>query len=99
MNRRSFIKGCCGGLAGLIVGCEPVLAKPRGGIVKKPYPCLLESGEAHLPNGWARKFIAGGVIMAGEIVSMGADGKPHSLDRQRRHIRVAKGFQIRYSHA
>ena len=71
MNRRSFLRGCCGGLAGLIVGCEPVLAQSsRGGIVKEPCPCLLEPDGPPVRN----ILVAGCTIGAGDLLVLDPDG-------------------------
>jgi len=113
MNRRSFIKGCCGGLAGLIVGCEPVLSQHRGGIVKEPRPSLLEPGEVHLPNGWTRTVTAGEAIDAGEMVGIGADGKSYGIlinvmavdtrsfeaALKKCESQIRKVLQVKYTHA
>jgi len=77
MNRRSFFRTCCGGLAGVLLGRQ---VQHRGGIVKKPYPCLLEPGESHIPTGCYRKMVAGERLWPGDMVEVGADGKAYRIE-------------------
>ena len=99
MNRRSFIKGCFGGAAGLVLGGSlPAMIAKQGGVVGKDKACLLVAGEVGVRYSWPRQMVAGEDLRAGERIVVGSDGKSYgAIGRQQRCIKTAMSFQVNHA--
>ena len=106
MNRRSFIRTCCGGVAGLVLGGSlPETVGHQGGIAGETKACLLETGEpvCGVRYSWPAQMVAGEALSAGEMVVVGSDGKAYrmiinvpAVDTKRFEAQLKKGApQIR----
>ena len=89
MNRRSFIRTCCGGVAGLVLGGSlPETVGHQGGIAGETKACLLESGAPVV-----------GVRYSVLVNVMAVDTKRFEAQLKKGAPQIRKILQGKYTHA